>query len=105
MKGVWYAAMQACIVGMTVGSLGPNMGAERSEQVAKERSWVFAARTRFSAMVWRLSAIGDDSAADIWGDKVASLGLCSESEVHYKQRIRWKPKKSFAYKDLTPGVC
>lgn len=46
--------MQACIVGITVGSLGPNMGAERREQVAKERSWVLAARTRFSAMVWGL---------------------------------------------------
>jgi hypothetical protein len=44
--------MQEYIAGMTVGSLGPKMGAERREQVAKERSWVFADRTRFSAMVW-----------------------------------------------------
>jgi len=51
MKGVWCAAMQACIVGMTVGSLGPKIGAERREQVAKERSGVEAERTRFSAIV------------------------------------------------------
>lgn len=44
--------MQECIAGITVGSLGPNMGAERREQVAKEREGVFAERTRFSAMVW-----------------------------------------------------
>lgn len=49
--------MQECIAGITVGSLGPNMGAERREQVAKERSWVFAARTSLSAMVWRLSDV------------------------------------------------
>lgn len=44
--------MQACIVGITVGSLGPKIGADRREQVAKERSGVFALRTRVSAMVW-----------------------------------------------------
>jgi hypothetical protein len=44
--------MQACIVGITVGSLGPKIGAERREQVAKEREGVLAARTRFSARVW-----------------------------------------------------
>lgn len=43
--------MQECIVGITVGSLGPKMGAERREQVAKERSGLEAERTRFSARV------------------------------------------------------
>lgn len=76
MKGVWYAAIQACIVGMTVGSLGPNMGAERSEQVAKERSWVFAERTRVSAMVWKLSVVvGGESVVKTRGQKGEIFGL------------------------------
>ncbi len=56
--------MQECIVGITVGSPGPNMGAERREQVAKERSGVFAERTRFSAMVWGLLGLMCDECID-----------------------------------------
>lgn len=51
MKGVWRAVMQACMRGMTVGSLGPKIGAMRREHVVKEWSGVVAARTRDSARV------------------------------------------------------
>lgn len=49
-------------MGITVGSLGPKMGAERREQVAKERSGLEAERTRFSARVCWLLVSGFGSA-------------------------------------------
>ncbi len=50
MKGVWYAEIHECIVGMHTVSLRPKMGAERRAQVAK--SCVFAERTMDSASAY-----------------------------------------------------